>query len=95
MANTAICTFRLFLYQVEKYTILVTEDHRYLFARRKRYTVYLFLQKGSYISIMFSILFSMFQVGSLINNHIITPMIDTEKGVPASRINHTYHPGRW
>lgn len=64
----------------------------------KRYTVYPSLQKGkkgSYISIMFSILLSMFQVGSLINNHIITPIIDTKKGAPASRINHTYHPGRW
>ena len=52
-------------------------------------------KKGSYISIMFSVLLSMFKVGSLINNHIITPMIDTEKGVPVSRINHAYRPGRW
>lgn len=67
----------------------------------KRYTVYPSLQKkkkkkkGSYSSIMFSVLFSMFKVGSLINNHLITPMIDTKKGVPVSRINHAYRPGRW
>lgn len=68
------------------------------FRAPKRHTVYLFLQKekkGSYISIMFSVLLSMFQIGSLINNHIITPMIDTKKGVPVSRINHAYRPGRW
>lgn len=36
MANTAICTFRRFFYKVEKYTILVTEDHRYLFRAPKK-----------------------------------------------------------